>query len=378
VSTDGIITGIASGNLVVTASVEGQTATSTITVSSANISGITAGATHTCAWTTAGKTYCWGGNSFAQSGVSSSVPALIFSDEPFGAITATGHFSCGIRIGGEAKCWGDNRLGQLGISQQVVSTGIPTSVIGGQPYRYLAYGSNFLLGHMCGISQSGRTFCWGNNSSGQVGDGSFQDRYSAVSVIGGDAFTQITVGYEHTCALSDKGEALCWGKNLGGQLGTGSSQAVLSQPTLVITQKRFTSIAAGLNFTCALETSDSLAYCWGFADGFSSNTPQPISSNIKFASITAGSNHACGIALDGFTYCWGYNQSGQLGDATRQSRWAAGRISGDFRFTHLSAGYDFTCGATQVVILCWGFNYYGQLGEGTTALRLVPTLARFP
>ena len=84
------------------------------------------------------------------------------------------------------------------------------------------------------------------------------------------------------------------------------------------------------------------------------------------------------MLVDGSAHCWGFNQSGQLGDATRQSRWVAASVAGNLRFTSLSAGYDFTCGATQDKVYCWGFNFYGQLGDETTVSRLVPTLVKFP
>ena len=95
---------------------------------------------------------------------------------------------------------------------------------------------------------------------------------------------------------------------------------------------------------------------------------------LSFLQVSAGLEHACGVATDGRAWCWGEAVHGQLGNGTTgvelcndfpcQRRPVA--VTGGLRFRHVSAGGDFTCGVTtNDRIYCWGFNEQGQLGAAT-------------
>src|SRR2546425_507451 len=102
------------------------------------------------------------------------------------------------------------------------------------------------------------------------------------------------------------------------------------------------------------------------------------SDTVKFAAVSVGGIHTCGVAAGGVAYCWGWNTRGQLGDGTSGTeRWVPIRVLGDARFAAVSAGDRYTCGLTAAgAAYCWGGNGDGQLGDGSTTPRLTPTLVR--
>lgn len=83
-------------------------------------------------------------------------------------------------------------------------------------------------------------------------------------------FTSVSAGFNHACAVDTIGRAWCWGDNYRGQLGVDpnacESTDCATRPVLVNTSLRFTSVSAGSEFSCGIAT-DSTAHCWGNADG---------------------------------------------------------------------------------------------------------------
>jgi alpha-tubulin suppressor-like RCC1 family protein len=88
---------------------------------------------------------------------------------------------------------------------------------------------------------------------------------------------------------------------------------------------------------------------------------------LAFRQVSVGAGHACGVIADGRAYCWGSNESGELGDGTIAESTAPVAVAGGYRFRSVSAGRAFTCGVTtEDRVYCWGHNPYGELGIGTT------------
>jgi alpha-tubulin suppressor-like RCC1 family protein len=216
-------------------------------------------------------------------------------------------------------CWGQNLSGQLGDGSRTDAR-FPRAVGGGLTFRSLVAGWN----HTCGLTANGNAFCWGLNGDGQLGDGSRLDRLVPTLVRG--AIESLAAGSAHTCGISE-GQVLCWGDNRFGQLGDGSNDG-RAQPTAVVgLPSPPTQVTAGAVHTCAL-VGGGAAYCWGqnlqgqLGDGTTSNrnTAVAVSGGHRFRSIHSGGAMTCGVTMDGAQLCWGLNQSGQLGDGTRQSR----------------------------------------------------------
>lgn len=186
--------------------------------------------------------------------------------------------------------------------------------------------------HACGVASNGKAYCWGDNSAGQLGDGSGQDAHIPTPVQSNLVFDRIAAGGDHTCALTTDGKAYCWGSNSHGQLGV------------------------------PIATT-------------SSSTPVEVDGGHTFAGITAGARHTCGWTDDGDAYCWGDNEFGQLGfgesdpAAVPDPRKVDESETGALHFTYVFAGEDFTCGianigATQGAAYCWGNDLNGRFGTG--------------
>jgi len=140
-------------------------------------------------------------------------------------------------------------------------------------------------------------------------------------------------------------------------------------------------VDAGARHSCALNVAGA-AFCWGFNDsgrvGDGTRTdrlvPTPVAAGLRFATVSAGFYHTCGVTTSGAAYCWGGNIGGALGDGTPTTRLVPTPVAGGLTFAALSAGSYHTCGlTTSGAAYCWGGNIGGALGDGTTSDRLVPT-----
>jgi alpha-tubulin suppressor-like RCC1 family protein len=241
--------------------------------------------------------------------------------------------------------------------------------------------------HLCGLeAPSGRAFCWGDNHAGALGNPSLDASEIPGPVSGDRRFSSLSVGDYATCTIEkETGSAYCWGANTSGDLGDGTVQTRW-QPTPVASGAiRFSDISANGSHTCAVEAKNGLGYCWGkgslIGDGTTGQrlTPTLVGDNarrIHFTSISAGSFHSCGIeAGTGTAYCWGQNNLGEVGDGTVIDRLLPVPVGPELSFSTLSAGPALTCGveATTKAGYCWGTNSFGQIGDGTTINRQTPT-----
>ena len=251
------------------------------------------------------------------------------------AITAGGRHTCGITAGGNTYCWGDNTSGQLGNSTTTKSAA-PVLVAGGLAFSTLSAGDS----HTCGLTPNGRAYCWGDNTSGQLGNGATINSTIPVLVEGGLGFYRVSAGGRHTCGVTQSA-LYCWGNNSSGQLGNGTT-ANSAIPVAVI-GGRFSGVIAGGRHTCA--------------------TPDRYD------------------VLGGGLRCWGDNSSGQLGNGTTTGTLVpVAIVPGTADWSPASAGDNHTCGTTGVgpfagwpwVTGCWGGNSAGQLGDGTTIDRATP------
>lgn len=207
--------------------------------------------------------------------------------------------------------------------------------------------------HHCAISTGGAIFCWGNNSSGQLGDGTGTTSSRPVASIAASSdAVQIVTGGEHSCARYTDGSVQCWGLNDAGQLGNGTETPYEVPATLVTGGHNFAKLAAGPNSTCGITTTGG-AYCWGVMFGTATAVPTPVGGGATFTDITSGGNDgACGLTTGGDILCWG-----QIGweSASSPSYSAAPILVGAGRsYTKLSAMRSQQCGLSGGTIWCWG------------------------
>jgi hypothetical protein len=240
--------------------------------------------------------------------------------------------------------------------------------------------------HTCALSATGAAWCWGSNSSGQLGTGDGRDRLLPAPVAGDLRFTALQAGEEHTCAVTADGSPYCWGSDRHWQLGRLDRQAageprVRLQPTALPGGPGFSRLSAGGAHGCGSAIGGAV-WCWGAlrsdAEALYLDRPRPLDSP-GLELIASGQDHACGVASTGEAYCWGRNDRGQLGDGTRSAfpapvgamdtvtSLAAQTVAGGLTFSTLSAGALHTCGLAGGNAYCWGDATAGQLGGGWAA-----------
>jgi len=166
-------------------------------------------------------------------------------------------------------------LGNGGTSNSNTPVAVSMSgVLSGKSIKQVSVGrgSTTAAGtHVCAVTTDGGAYCWGLNSSGELGNGSTTDATSPVAVstsgvLSGKLLSQISASTNHTCALTADGLVFCWGANGSGQLGDGTTTARTSPVAVdtsgVLSGKTIVQIATGDGDTCAVD-SNGVAYCWG-------------------------------------------------------------------------------------------------------------------
>ncbi len=241
--------------------------------------------------------------------------------------------------------------------------------------------------HACFVTAAGAAKCWGYNASGQLGDGSTNDRSRPVQVVGLDSgIAAISSSLGHTCALTVAGGVKCWGLNDSGQLGDGTTIDRLTPTDVEGLTSGVVSISTGSYYTCAL-TSGGGAKCWGanwngqLGDGSAVNRSAPVdvsglTSGVAAIAGTHGAGaHTCALTESGQAKCWGRNSEGQLGDGSTYAYTPTSvNVSGLSNPVAISLGMWQTCALTlDTGMSCWGGNFNGQLGDGTITERHAPT-----
>ncbi len=357
-------------------------------VGSANFSAqasITAGRNHTCALLNTGAVICWGSNVFGQLGdgttTNKKTPTAVSGlSSDVTAITAGREGTCALLATGAVKCWGWNLYGQLG-DGTTTDRKTPTAVSG------LSSGVTAITAgtrHTCALLATGAVHCWGDNSDGQLGDGTTNDRHTPTPVTGlSSDVTAITAGHNHTCALLATGALKCWGDNTYGPLGDGTTNDRHTPTPVTGLSSGVTAVSASRFHTCALLATGA-AKCWGdntygqFGDGTTTNSYTPVQVSgltSGVTAITAETFHTCALLATGALKCWGDNTYGQLGDGTTANRLTPTAVTGlSSGVTAITAGRWHTCALLATGALnCWGDNTYGHLGDNTTTHRKTPT-----
>jgi alpha-tubulin suppressor-like RCC1 family protein len=330
-------------------------------------------------------------------------------------VAAGGSHSCALLDNATVKCWGENEFGQLGLGNVndrgdvagEMGDSLPAIELGmGRTAVAIAAGNN----HSCALLDDDSVKCWGLNDSGQLGQDATDERGDEVDEMGdflpaidlGAGAVAIAAGGDHTCALLDDDTVKCWGENGSGQLGQGDTtdrgivggdMAALAAIPLPLPA---VAIAAGGQHACAVLNNNTVR-CWGengsgqlgqgttddrgdAAGEVAALAAIALGTNRTALAITAGLDDTC-AGLDNFTVkCWGGNGFGQLGLGNTANRGDELNEMGD-NLPAIALGTDRTVGflssgaSHNCVILddgtgkCWGQNIFGQLGQGDTFNR---------
>lgn len=342
---------------------------------------ISGGESHTCAVTVAHGVKCWGKNNFGQIGDGTKVDRYTPVDVvglPAGvvSVSAGGSHTCAVTATGGVKCWGQNESGQLGNGTTTLAL-TPVVVANLSSVAAISAGVN----HTCALTNSGAALCWGYGQS--LGDGGWVNKAYPVNVVGlATDVTSLSAGFGHTCAVTLSGGAKCWGANAHGQLGDGTKTSRFVPVDVTGLTAGVTSIAAGENFTCAT-TSNGGAKCWGrnnyYQLGDGTMLDRSIPADVQGLAATAvsvdvGALHGCVLTVTGGVKCWGINSLAETGDGTQSARPTPVSVTGlTSGVTSIGAGNRHNCAVLSTGgAKCWGGGGYGAMGTGTGALALTP------
>ncbi len=308
----------------------------------------------------------------ASSAASISGPPLIAN-----VLTAGDDHTCMVGADGHVWCWGDNTVGQLGNGTNTPSVA-PVEVSGLANVVEVAAGA----ATTCARTLNGTAWCWGAGNGGELGNGYNIASSVPVAVIGITDAVSIAVGGAHACAVLSTGSIRCWGNNSVGELGDNSDFAS-STPVDVVGIVDAISVDAGDSDTSAVRVTG-VASCWGsngdgqlgdWSIGASSPVPVEVAGLTDIAEITASEYHTCARQLVGETFCWGDGYYGQLGDGTNGGASGLHHTLALHGVTDISAGGEDSCAvAADGHAYCWGSGEYGHLGNGTEDVQYtIPT-----
>ena len=341
-----------------------------------NVTAVAAGGAHTVALKGDGTVWTWGDNGAGQLGngerIFTTTPLAISAGPGFAAVSAGGRHSLALKSDGTVAASGNNDYGQLGDGTSVshttfqpvsgitnvvqVSAGFYHSVARKADGTVWTWGLDYLGrlgtgpdtgdaltpaqvttlanvvsvsaggGHTLALRADGTVWAWGENTYGQLGDGTNDARFFPVQVAGLTDVVEVSAGYDHSLARKRDGSVWAWGSNYGGHLGDGTTTD-RSNPVRVVGLSGVVQISAGNTFSTAL-TSDGSVWVWGanydaqLGDGtFDQQTvPERLSGLANVAQISAGFAHTLALKADGSVVAWGRNDVGQLGDGTLAER----------------------------------------------------------
>jgi alpha-tubulin suppressor-like RCC1 family protein len=279
-----------------------------------------------CALLAGGTVTCWGANGGGQLGNpaiprnQSTVPVHVIGISDATEISANEFHACALLPGGTVKCWGSNASGMLGVGTNTPLSATPVTVAGLSGVAAVATG--YL--HTCALLSAGTVKCWGSNGSGMLGNTGITSYSSKpVDVTGLTGVTAIAVGSSHACALLVAGTVECWGNASTGALGNGDTTRAFSPtPVPVAGLSGVSAITASSSHSCALLAVGTV-WCWGgnangqlgpsHPVGVSTSTPLPVGTLSGVSAISAAENHTCALLASGTVSCWGNNTDGELG-----------------------------------------------------------------
>ncbi len=349
--------------------------------------------------------WCWGYGQNGQLGngstTSNNIPSKVMStigaaipDTDWSSVAVGRNHTCGVRATNALYCWGTNNLGQFGNPRTPATPFAPVREASSATDWLKVFAHKF---QTCGLKTSGVISCWGENDTGEAGNGRLAEigEIQPTIVSGAADWSVLAIGEEHTCAINNlasitPGGVSCWGS--AERYAIGSITSETATPIQVGLASDWLDITSGIRaskeFTLGLRgtTVNNDMYGWGSNEQaalgigqlsvFAIQKPMiEINNTVStWNEISAGAYHSCGIKDDKFLYCWGNRN--YLGQAS--SKTATPTKVGVEQWLHVDAGVAHSCGIKlDNTLWCWGLGNYGELGAGvdTTGKPIVPNTA---
>ncbi len=270
---------------------------------------------------------------------------------------------------GSVWAWGNNSAGEIGDGTGTTRKN-PVSISIG--CAQISAGNSFVL---C-IGQDGTLWSWGLNGYSQLGR---TGNINVPTQVGGNMdYRTVQAGYSHGLAIKYDGTLWAWGDNGQGQLGLGDT-TTRTTPTKVGSDDNWIALAAGSGFSLALKADGTLYGCGNnnagqLATGNTNTGPKTFTKigTMRWKSVAAGLNHVMAIREDGHLYTWGSNTYGQIGNNANNTNavttpYKLTPSSGPGVWRAVAPGYQHSV-AIQAdgTLWAWGANTHGEVGLGTT------------
>lgn len=264
---------------------------------------VSSGLSHSCGLWDNGMVACWGRDDYGQLG-NGTVDAESISLHPqrvrglpdeIAQVECGNEHCCTRTHAGEVWCWGDNTRGQLG-DGTTTPRYTPVRVVGLDDVDEIVAGG----GHTCARVHDGSVRCWGTNGRGQLGDGTVISRLQPTPVLGLDRVSRLALGLQTSCARRDDFSVRCWGTDLSGQLGDGGDLLVQPQPVVSPQLPAIDYLAAGAAQTSAVDFLGDV-WAWG---GSSHARPTRLDVPTMVA-VASAIYETCGLSANQEIWCWG-------------------------------------------------------------------------
>jgi len=355
------------------------------------------GDSHTIALKSDGTIWSWGYNNNGELGDGTNDDKWIAVEEitnshDWKSIDAGGWFSMAIKNDGTLWVWGHNDLGQFGNNSDIFTNNSSSEPIkvSNEHWKSIALGQN----HVLAIRDDNTLWAWGSNAQGQIGNGGANGIQKTPYKVG-DNYLHITAGKNYSLAMQESNSTdnplaiinqykfWVWGDNSFGQLGIGSKDDKNS-PTLLYDSLNptwaengdFQTVVAGAYHTLALQ-KDKTVWGWG-NNGYGELTNNsdgtdeehtPIKIDIlNFITLSAGESYSMGIKADGTLWGWGNGQYGNLGDGSSDVnvKFPKQEATKSTKWVYIDTGNRHSVGIqSDGTLWSWGDNDYGQLGNAT-------------
>ncbi|SHI97003.1 dockerin type I domain-containing protein [Clostridium intestinale] len=334
---------------------------------------IESGYTHSAAIDINDRLWMWGNNSTGGLGdgttTSKGVPVEVMNQVK--EVSAGDRFTVAIKNDNTLWAWGFNYRGQIGDGTGGVSGAYkvsPTKVMDNVKHVYAGMGSVYA------IKLDDSLWAWGDNQTGQVGDGTIDGsnkiKINPVKIM--DDVKEVSAGNFFAAAIKNDGSLWTWGNNSDGQLGDGT---LVSKPNPVKVMDNVEKIFAGSNSIFAIKNGGEL-YAWGGnyvgqlgASIRDTTVPTKIMEDIK--EVAVGSFHSLILKKDGTLWGCGRNNEGQLGNGISIGGRTPKRIMDNIKSVSAKDRHSLAL-KENGEIWSWGYNGYGELGNGTTSYKISP------